>query len=277
MSGFYLMYRGWLDHPAFGGVREPYCKRAAWAWLIERAKWKDTPESVCGKRVMLRRGQLSYSSRYLAEAWGWDDRKVRRFLTKCADEAMIVLDTAAGQITVTICNYDEYQLQENGSAADAPQNSRTTWWGGAANKNEGNEVNNRDLRDLPVATADQPEESGLAMIHPENDNPTDQPEKQKRGWRVPDGDLSDEWAAAGNQAREKAGMSLMTRRALNLRWADFQDYWRGVPGSRGLKADWLATWRNNCRDPRSDRRMQTDAPATDRPRPQVSEWKNREF
>lgn len=27
----------------------------------------------------------------------------------------------------------------------------------------------------------------------------------------------------------------------------FRDYWLGVPGSRGVKADWDATWRNSCR------------------------------
>jgi hypothetical protein len=27
----------------------------------------------------------------------------------------------------------------------------------------------------------------------------------------------------------------------------FRDYWRGVAGPRGLKADWVGTWRNWCR------------------------------
>lgn len=31
-------------------------------------------------------------------------------------------------------------------------------------------------------------------------------------------------------------------------WAEFVDYWIGVPGSRGLKLNWLATWRNRVRD-----------------------------
>jgi len=28
----------------------------------------------------------------------------------------------------------------------------------------------------------------------------------------------------------------------------FGDYWRGIPGARGRKTDWLATWRNRCRE-----------------------------
>lgn len=28
---------------------------------------------------------------------------------------------------------------------------------------------------------------------------------------------------------------------------EFLDYWHGVPGQKGVKADWAATWRNWCR------------------------------
>lgn len=30
-------------------------------------------------------------------------------------------------------------------------------------------------------------------------------------------------------------------------WAEFVDYWIGVPGQRGVKLDWPATWRNRVR------------------------------
>lgn len=29
--------------------------------------------------------------------------------------------------------------------------------------------------------------------------------------------------------------------------AEFVDYWRGVPGAKGTKLDWEATWRNRMR------------------------------
>jgi hypothetical protein len=29
---------------------------------------------------------------------------------------------------------------------------------------------------------------------------------------------------------------------------EFVDYWRGVPGAKGLKLDWIATWRNRMRE-----------------------------
>jgi hypothetical protein len=30
-------------------------------------------------------------------------------------------------------------------------------------------------------------------------------------------------------------------------WLEFVDYWVGVPGHRGVKLDWIATWRNDVR------------------------------
>lgn len=34
---------------------------------------------------------------------------------------------------------------------------------------------------------------------------------------------------------------------INSTFSGFCDYWRAVPGSKGRKADWTATWRNWCR------------------------------
>lgn len=43
-------------------------------------------------------------------------------------------------------------------------------------------------------------------------------------------------------------LSLGIPRHRALRDADnFCDYWSGVPGSKGIKSDWPATWRNRCR------------------------------
>lgn len=51
----------------------------------------------------------------------------------------------------------------------------------------------------------------------------------------------------------------------------FVDYWRGVPGAKGVKLDWPATWRNWLRRERDDHRQ----PAADRPRPGASVWDKR--
>lgn len=39
----------------------------------------------------------------------------------------------------------------------------------------------------------------------------------------------------------------------------FRDYWIGVPGQKGVKLNWLATWRNYMRD-QKDRRRHGNGP-----------------
>ncbi|MCD8566654.1 MAG: hypothetical protein LRY36_01820 [Alphaproteobacteria bacterium] len=78
------MHRGWQEHPAFDN--EPFTKREAWEWLISAAVYLHGGklESVVGRSILIMRGQLTYSYRFMAEAWGWDDSKVDRYLKKAA-------------------------------------------------------------------------------------------------------------------------------------------------------------------------------------------------
>jgi len=128
MSGFYRMHRGWMDHPALGGAREPFCRRAAWCWMIENAAWKGTRESIAGKTIQLERGQLTASLRYMAKAWGWSEAAVRRFIERLKTDAMIDAATDAGQLVITICNYSKYQayIGTADAPADAPTDAEAT-------------------------------------------------------------------------------------------------------------------------------------------------------
>ena len=38
----------------------------------------------------------------------------------------------------------------------------------------------------------------------------------------------------------------------------FRDYWHAQPGSKGVKLDWPATWRNWCRNAKSSRGNQSE-------------------
>ena len=70
-EGFYLMHRGWMDNPSSRAGHDPFCRRAAWVWLIEEAAWADRRVSLGGKTVTLHRGQLTHSVRFMAQAWNW--------------------------------------------------------------------------------------------------------------------------------------------------------------------------------------------------------------
>lgn len=85
MTGFIAMQRDALDHPLLKDGE----RFRAWFWLVANAAWKPTTVSVAGRRIALDRGQLSYSQRYLAEAWGWSKGSVGRFIKDLTAEGMI--------------------------------------------------------------------------------------------------------------------------------------------------------------------------------------------
>lgn len=138
-TGFYLMHRGWQDHPVFRG--EEFSRRDAFVWMIEEASYRDRRVAMPKGEVTLTRGQFSHSLRFMAKAWKWDEAKVRRFLTSLSKSQIIDASTDAGQTLVTICNYVKYQtLQEQ---PDAPTDAGATQQrrGNDANENEGNKGN----------------------------------------------------------------------------------------------------------------------------------------
>lgn len=77
------------------------------------------------------------------------------------------------------------------------------------------------------------------------------PEKSKRGSRLPADFIAD--------ISEAVRLGLSDQDA--HREADkFRDYWHGQPGQRGVKLDWLATWRNWCRSAVERRPRRSEPP-----------------
>lgn len=70
-------------------------------------------------------------------------------------------------------------------------------------------------------------------------------ETARRGTRIPDGFAITE--AMAQWAEEKvSGLDV------EAETERFADYWRAVPGQRGRKTDWVATWRNWMRRAHQD-------------------------
>ena len=106
MASWYRMYRNWQDHPAF--AKEPYTEREAFEWLIANAVWENKVINIKGKPVTLTPGQISFSIRFMAEAWQWHRNKVGRFLSKLEEWQIIGTANGTGQTVITICNYTKY-------------------------------------------------------------------------------------------------------------------------------------------------------------------------
>ena len=209
MSGFYLMYRGWQDHPVFRNAE--YSVRDAFEWLIGAAVFQDCTTYINGKSVTLKRGQLSYSIRFLAQKWRRDKARVNRYVSLLSRCEIIDTATETGQLVITICNYDKYQ---------APQDTTET----------AIDTPSRQQRDR-------------SETNKNNDN---NDKESKRGTRFENSgveSLSDEWREVCKQLRPDLDPQQTFER--------FKDFWLSKAGPAGVKRNWLATWRNWVRNERA--------------------------
>ena len=110
MAGFIKLHRGWENSPQF--KNEPYCERAAWVWLLSNAAWKEIlRHGGKGNDVTIQAGQIHVSDRSLASVWGWDKKRVRRFLAKLNRSKSVSANRTTNGTVLTIEKWVEYQIQ----------------------------------------------------------------------------------------------------------------------------------------------------------------------
>jgi hypothetical protein len=105
--GVYAVDRGVWDHECFAD--EPFTEREAWMWLCGAASWKPQRRRIGAIDVVLERGQLAASLRFLGERFQWGKNKVARFFDRLEKRDMIRTAIGTGLTVITICNYDQYQ------------------------------------------------------------------------------------------------------------------------------------------------------------------------
>ena len=223
MSGFVYAQRARFSHPLF--AREKFCRGYAWDWLVAKAVFRDTRISVSGRMVTLRRGQLSYSIRYLADAWRWDKAAVSRFIARLKTETMIETATETGQIVITICNYEKYQSPDRATetATDTATETRARQQRDSSetNKKEEQEEQEREENPLPPL--------GVSPL------------KAKTSKRAaPRTRISPDAEASAEQMLAAVTKGLSEREA-KLQFEKFRD-WAVAKGQ--VYADWNAAWRN---------------------------------
>lgn len=83
----------------------------------------------------------------------------------------------------------------------------------------------------PVAQSDSPKKTKRKAS----------PKSSSRGCRIPEN-----WNP-GPEGYAFASQNGFSTQEINNETSEFCDYWRGVAGQKGVKLDWLATWRNHIR------------------------------
>ena len=236
MTGYYLMHRGWLNNKVFR-EDEPFCKRAAWAWLIEHAEYADRQIRVGRQLVTLRRGQLSYSLRYLADAWGWNQEKVRRFLADLVACDSVVTANVTGSVTaqtlITICNYNRYQSPSHRVCDSSRDSSRAD---PVTNPNKERSLKNLSQPSLSPSPARAREAPPPQAPRPTPPPDAARPVLSEAGLAgLADLKISEEWKKEAAAAREAAGQPAVD---MDAEARKAEDHWREHPPNNPHTA-WL--------------------------------------
>ncbi len=124
-GGWIKLYRRIHNNPMW--QERPFDRARAWVDLILLANHKDGYLRKRGIKIDVKRGQVGWSERALAERWGWSRGKVARFLHELKIEQQIEQQNGPQNINVTslitITNYDRYQSDE---PQNGPQNEPQT-------------------------------------------------------------------------------------------------------------------------------------------------------
>lgn len=89
---------------------KPYDKARAWIDLLLSAMHRDKKLLIDGNVVIIERGSFMTSRLKLADRWGWSIKKVDAYLNMLESEKMVTTVRTPKGTTLTIVNYDDYQV-----------------------------------------------------------------------------------------------------------------------------------------------------------------------
>jgi hypothetical protein len=149
--GFIALHRKIFENPIIGS--NPAYFRA-WVWMLCEAKYKPTSYRIAGKSVAidLQRGQMSHARSFIAKALDLSEQRVRTFLNRLKIEGMILVDIHQGQMVITICNYEEYQLDANETNQQSNQQINQQLTSHQPELNKGN----KEIKEFRLAESEIP-------------------------------------------------------------------------------------------------------------------------
>lgn len=90
---------------------KPFSKGQAWIDLILLANHAEVKKPVGDSITVFQKGCVYRSISFLADRWGWDRKKVKRFLDVLQSDQMVTVNSTRGGTTITLINYGKYQGQ----------------------------------------------------------------------------------------------------------------------------------------------------------------------
>jgi hypothetical protein len=140
--GWIKLHRKVLDNPVA-------CKDsdhlAVWNYLLLNATHKEYATMFCGKKVVLKPGQLITGRKSIANKFKISESKVERILKRFKNEQQIEQQTSPSSRLISIISWDDYQSTEQPSEQPVNNDRTTTGQRVNTNKNVKNNKNNKNI------------------------------------------------------------------------------------------------------------------------------------
>ncbi|MDR1340684.1 MAG: hypothetical protein LBK58_11630 [Prevotellaceae bacterium] len=125
----------------------------AWLDLIQMARFEAEPLSkvlASGRQIVIERGEIHASLRFLSVRWKWGIMQVRTFLRDCVISQQITQRITQGENIITLCKYEDYNplFYENNTPDITPDNTSVTHRHHTGNTNTKKENKVKKEKDL---------------------------------------------------------------------------------------------------------------------------------
>ena len=215
LPGWIKIHRALMDH---WSSSEPEAL-AVWIRMLCEANFEEKTTLIHGQLVTVKRGQLVFGLEKFSARSGVSIKKLRRIVDMLVSDGMLGRQVMQRFSMLTITCYDKYQDmgKQEASTGQAEGNRRAT-------PKEGN--NSRSEESIGDFQSPGNQEVASSKQKTKGSRITDE-------WEMPSDWI--EWAVVEMSVLRNVAVSESGR---------FKDYWMSQPGSKGVKANWQATWRN---------------------------------
>ena len=142
MEGWIKLHRDIMNHWIWSKDKQ-FDSRSAWIDLLLLANHKDNKFILGNEVILVERGSFITSELKLMKRWNWSKSKVRSFLKLLQNDSMIVKKTDQKKTTLTICNYDVWQIPETNKEPQKDQSETSERPQKDTNKNVKNDNNEK--------------------------------------------------------------------------------------------------------------------------------------
>ncbi len=152
-----------MDNPLYKQKRK-FSKFEAWIDILLSVNHREGKVLIDYSVETVNRGEFITSEVKLANKWNWDRKTVRKFLTLLQQEEMILKSSTKRWTSITVINWDKYQLDGQEAGQEAGQGvGQDRDRGLDTNKNDKNDKNDKKNNISSKVFADDAQEVLLAQ------------------------------------------------------------------------------------------------------------------